>query len=421
MGGSVENTRRTLGAHPGTILAPATDERRATEPDRAVRALIVETGHARGALAAARGLAAAGWTIGVGAPGGRGLASASKAATRSHHVPRPEAGVDAFVAGVRAAIRDGGYEVVFPSGDSELLALSARREEVGAIVPYAPHDVVIRAHDKLELVRAAARAAIATPRTVALTEDGDVEGMTPPYVVKPSLHAPGQGGTVPARLTAFVAHDYESAVRRAAEIRASGTTPLLQELVRGRLMAYSVVADADARAIAYAAQVADAIWPPGSGVSSRARSIPVDPDLLESVGRLLSGLGWFGLAQLQFVAAPGDPPRLIDFNGRFYGSLALAIGAGLNLPAIWAALATRSRSPRLGDATIGVKYVWLEGDIRRALVERRGGLVRDLRDSLRYSRGAVHSVWAADDPRPALRYLANGMGRMAKRIIHQPS
>jgi predicted ATP-grasp superfamily ATP-dependent carboligase len=322
---------------------------------------------------------------------------------------------------VKAAIRDRGYEVVFPSGDSELLALSARREEVRAIVPYAPHDVVIRAHDKLVLVRAAAQAGIATPRTVELTQDRDVDRMTAPYLVKPSLHAPAHGGTAPARLNAFIAHDRESAVRRAAEIRAAGTTPLLQELVRGRLLAYSVVTDAGGGVMGCVAQVADAVWPPGRGVSSRARSIRVDSDLLESVGRLLSRLEWFGLAQLQFIVAPGEPPRLIDLNGRFYGSLALAIGAGVNLPAIWAALATHGSSPRASDARIGVRYVWLEGDVRRALVERRGGLVRDLRDSLRYSRGAVHSVWAADDPRPSLRYLGNAIGRLAKRAIRRPS
>jgi predicted ATP-grasp superfamily ATP-dependent carboligase len=181
-----------------------------------------------------------------------------------------------------------------------------------------------------------------------------------------------------------------------------------------------VVTDANGSVIACTGQVADAVWPPGMGVSSRARSVQVDPDLLGLVRRLLSMLGWFGLAQLQFVAAPGEPPRLIDFNGRFYGSLALAVGAGVNLPAIWAALATGRTPPHSAHPRIGVRYVWLEGDVRRALVERRGGLIRDLRDSLRYSRGAVHSVWATDDPRPSLRYLGTAIGRAAKRAIGRP-
>ena len=381
-----------------------------------MRALIVEPGRARGALTAARALHGAGWTVGIGTPTGRGLACASRATIRSHHVPAPEVDLDAFVEGVNAAIRKGRYEVIFGGGDAEVIGLSARRGDVRAIVPYAAHEVVVRAHDKLQLDRAARAVGLATPHTLKMTED-EVNIPPPPCVVKASLHAPRLGSTGPARLNPVIAYDSSTGAKRAAEIRAAGSVPLRQELVVGALMSYAVVTDLSGNIVARVAQVADPTWPPAVRVSVRARTVEVSSELTKRVGKLLSELGWFGLAQLQFILPPHAEPRLIDFNGRFYGSLALAVRAGVNLPAIWAALATGRASLPPCDATIGIRYQWLEADLRRAVAERRGGLLRDVASCLRFSRGAAQSVWSARDPGPSLHYLGEFSRRLANQAL----
>ena len=381
-----------------------------------MRALIVEPGRARGALTAARALHAAGWTVGVGTPTSRGLASASRATTRSHPVPAPEVDLDAFVEGVNTAIRKGGYEVAFGAGDAEAIGLSARRGDVRAIVPYAAHEAVVRAHDKLQLGRTARAVGLATPHTLEMTE-GELNTLPPPCLVKAAFHAPRLGTRGPARLNPVIAYDSAAAAKRAAEIRAAGSIPLRQEFVAGELMSYAVVRDFAGNFVADVAQVADRTWPPSAGVSSRACTVEVSPELTEGVAKLLSDLGWFGLAQLQFILPPDAEPRLIDFNGRFYGSLALAVGAGVNLPAIWAALATDRPPPALGHATLGVRYQWLEADLWRAVAERRGGLLRDVASCLRFSRGAVQSVWSARDPGPSLHHLGMFSRRFANRAL----
>jgi CelD/BcsL family acetyltransferase involved in cellulose biosynthesis len=152
-------------------------------------------------------------------------------------------------------------------------------------------------------------------------------------------------------------------------------------------------------------------------VSARAHTLPADPRLAEAAQNLLGELGWFGMAQLQFVLPAEGEPCLIDFNGRFYGSLALATASGTNLPAIWAAMATGRTPPTPRGPTLGLRYQWLEGDLQRAVVERRGGLARDLWSCLRYSRGAVHSIWSARDPGPARHYLATLPGRAVRREL----
>ena len=353
------------------------------------KALIVEAGYTRGALAATRALSRAGWTVGVATPTRAGLAGTSRHATHRHPLIPPERDLDGFVRAVNSAVAGKGYQIVFGGGDAEVIALSSRRTEIDAIVPYAPHGAVIRALDKLQLAAAGRNAGLAVPETVEATPER-LRQWPAPLFVKASLHAPLSGHEGPGRFAARPVADRDTALRRMADIRSAGGVPVLQEQIAGRLLAYVVVADHESRVVSRVQQISDRIWPPGAGVSARARTVPVDERVAGRVAALLRELSWFGLAQLQFVVPDDGEPRLIDFNGRFYGSLALAIGAGPNLPAIWAALATGTSilPPELSASAVpGVRYQWLEGDLRRALVERRGGLAADLAGSLRYARG----------------------------------
>jgi hypothetical protein len=102
-------------------------------------------------------------------------------------------------------------------------------------------------------------------------------------------------------------------------------------------------------------------------------------------------------------------------NGRFYGSLTLAVEAGIDFPLLWARLALGHAPPPPNVSTGTVRYQWLEGDLRRAFVERRGGLAADVFDCLRYAPGAVHATWSRADPGPTRALLA----LLARRGFHK--
>lgn len=396
-----------------TAGAPASATQSAPE---APRALVVEPGHTRGALAAVRALAAAGWRVGVASPR-RGPAAVSRHTRRWHRTSPPGAGLDGFVSDLGRALTDGGYQVLLPAADAELLALSLARDRLAAVVPCAAHDRVLRMVDKLRLCEAAHDAGLQTPRTVEATK-GQIARWDPPFLVKASLHAPlpATGGS--ARLEAQIARSRAQAAQRTAQLRELGATPMLQELVQGRLVAHSFVSDGDGSVIASVHQSADGLWPPDLGVSARARVAAADPAISEGVATLARDNGWLGLAQAQFVVGADGVARLIDFNGRFYGSLALALAAGRNLPAIWASVAldgTAGPPDRQSATRSPARYQWLEGDLRRAARERRGGLTRDLLGCLAYSRGAAHAVWRADDPAPSLQSAIAAPGRLLRR------
>lgn len=226
------------------------------------RALIVEDVPTRSALAASRALSRAGWIVGVGSPTRDSLAARSRSTSRWHEVPGPGPDRTGFLDAVRAAVHDGRYELVLVAGDHETMALSVERETLGAQFPYAQHELVVRAFDKLHLTLAAQRVGLQTPTTFAPSRQA-LESASGPFVVKPRLHNMHTLAAA-ARLAGRPAGDVEQALQQINTLRALGSEPLVQELVQGRLIAVSTVADGHGRLLAVVPQEAEHTWPPGA-------------------------------------------------------------------------------------------------------------------------------------------------------------
>ena len=383
---------------------PPTGRTNRFEPQRGggePRALILEDGLCRHVLAAARGLHAAGWTVGLGSPT-RGFTASSRAVDAWHQMPSAETDVSAFLDGVVDAVEEGRYSVVFGARDVEAIALSQLRDEIPALVPYPAHDVVVASFDKLSLAQAARTAGIASP--APMTAINPRMSPTGHVIVKARLHPVLDREGSPPRIEGRPVSSVAARDRRVAEILGAGGLPLVQEHVDGKLMSLAILLGADGAVLARAQQESELIYPPWVGVSVRAATVPIDEYLAERAVQMLRDLGWFGLAQLQFLVPDDGIPRLIDFNGRFYGSLALAVAAGANFPGLWADSAL-GRRVEPADAAPGHRYQWLWGDFRRACIERRGGLVRDLAETAHFAVGATHSVWERHDRSPVAAYL----------------
>src|SRR4051794_35855929 len=152
-----------------------------------MRALLVDQGRDRATLVAVRALTSAGFEVGTGAPG-PSFASLSRHAGTHHLVRECGEDEDGFVADVAAAVRQGGYDIVFCSYEGGLLALSRRREEIApAVWPYPDYEVVRRTFDKLDLFEAATAAGVPVPNTVP-ADEASLAHWQGPVVVKARNH-----------------------------------------------------------------------------------------------------------------------------------------------------------------------------------------------------------------------------------------
>jgi len=377
------------------------------------RVLLVADEHSRGALAAARALGAAGWDVGVATPAARGLLPASRHIRRRHPVAPPGSDLRSLARSLAPVVEQHGYELVLGGGDDWVLALAAGADLLPCAVPHQPYAAVRRAFDKSELAKTAQAVGLAPPRTLALgpTTLNDWDG---PLVVKQRLHVvPGQGGS--ARIETRVFNGPRSARSWCAQLLDEGRPAILQEVVPGGLVALTVLVDASYVPVAAVQQEALRVWPQPAGVSSFAITTAVDADLLNRVVALLAALGLTGLAQVQLLRDAFGALRCIDLNPRTYGSLALAISAGVDLPVLWAAQALgRAHRRALLLGRPGASYQWLEGDLRSAIVSH--GLARGVFAATRAAPGAVHATFARDDLRPAAVHAGLLLGRGVTKV-----
>ncbi len=360
-----------------------------------------------------RELGRAGWIVGIGSSSRFGWAAASRWASHWHHVPPPVGDLGEFIGAINWATEKHGYEVVFGTGDAEVLALSANRERVAPCFPYAPHPCVVRGFDKLDLVEVASKAGLATPITLEASESA-LKDLDLPVVVKSRLHwTPGKLNQE-TRVNAVVAHSRDDALRQAALMRSAGAEPLFLQYVPGSVLSFHALVDEKHEIVSAQVRLTIYKYDSGSGISARAKRVQDADSFAAKVQAFMTEIRWFGLVQLQFLCPDEGEPVLIDFNGRMYGSLELANACGMRAMDTWARLAT-GRSTTPSEMVVGRRYQSLEGDLRRAMAQP--GMkkrIQNVGGCLVEAFGAVHPLGSWSDPLPVLVHMARVPGRALK-------
>jgi predicted ATP-grasp superfamily ATP-dependent carboligase len=158
--------------------------------------------------------------------------------------------------------------------------------------------------------------------------------------------------------------------------------------------------------------------PPTGGVSVVRDSVPLRDDVGRYSEALLGRFGWSGVAMVEFKedAATGIP-YLMEINGRFWGSLQLAIDAGVDFPTLLLGnFDEGGASPSAGSFRSGVRSRWFWGDVdhllwilrapsgyRETNPELPGRMSAILRFLLPWRPGLKYEVLRLSDLRPFLR------------------
>jgi carbamoylphosphate synthase large subunit len=368
--------------------------------------LILCADESTGSLAAVRGLAAAGYrvTVAVGREGT--FAARSRAADGVVRVPDAKDEPAAFVEAVAAAARTLGAAAVLPATEGTLRALTGREQVFGdVVVGTGPPGALDRATDKSLLAALAAEVGLDVPETV----DARSGSVGFPAILKPaaSVSTAGDGTLRSGEATRVASQDeLDAELARLPEDEAW----LLQPYVEGTLAAICGVVW-EGRLVCASHQLSPRIWPPGRGISAFAVTVEPDRDREAAVARLLERIGGSGVFGLQLILA-GGRAYAIDLNPRIYGSLALAIAAGQNLPAIWVDLLL-GREPDVRPYEVGVGYRVEEDDLRAILAAARAGDPGALRGLLPRRR-TVHGVFSLRDPAPFAVTLAKATRRLRR-------
>jgi predicted ATP-grasp superfamily ATP-dependent carboligase len=407
------------------------------------RNVLVTDGEHRAALAVVRSLGHAGHSVYVASPSARSLAGASRYVRGRDMVTDPLAAPDRFADDVCRVIRARGIEIVIPITDPALLALVSRRHDLGdAVLPWPDAERVRQVADKALVIDVARELGVRVPeQRYAENPDEAIDAerhLRFPVVLKPSRSVRESVDGAVARLEVTHASDATVVRARVAELEAAAFPLLVQERIVGPGIGVSCLMW-NGRLVAHFTHRRLRERPPAGGVSVYAESIEPLEGLVEQSATLLRRLDWQGVAMVEYKidAATGEA-YLMEVNGRFWGSLQLAIDAGVDFPALLVAASAGEIGTRDAPSyRAGVRFRWWWGDVDHLLVRLMRSPARLALPPGAPSRFTVVREFIAaglpqrdsdslrrDDPRPFLVDTLDWLGgrfNAAKRAVASPS
>jgi predicted ATP-grasp superfamily ATP-dependent carboligase len=338
--------------------------------------VVVLDGGERAALAVVRSLGQAGYAVHVGAGSSRSLAGGSRWSVSETRLPDPLAGGADYVDAVAALVARTSAAVLIPVTEASALAVLEQRPRFGrTVIPLPELARFRRICDKVEVLRAAERIGIAAParRTVSTRHELDqlIGELHFPVVLKPSRSVSDDTGGIRRKLGvtyALTRSDLEEVLDRLEP----GSFPLmLQERIEGPGVGIFLLRwEGQTRAAFAHRRLREK--PPSGGVSVYRESIPLPEDLLARSEELLAEFDWEGVAMVEYkVDARSGRPFLMEINGRFWGSLQLAIDAGIDFPRLLLGCALGKCDSASPLYRIGVRSRWWWGDFDHLLARMR--------------------------------------------------
>jgi predicted ATP-grasp superfamily ATP-dependent carboligase len=383
---------------------------------------LVTDGDQRPALAIVRSLGRRGTTVLAGEERPASLASASRHCAGRVTYPSPYRAPRAFEAFLLDFVKRERVDVVIPVTDVTTYLVSRIQVSLKChcAVAAPPFEAFEAVSNKQKLLERASACGIPTPRSHVVDGLAALQSLVDridyPAVVKPARSRIRTGAGWIGTSVHYASSKAD--LRRLYEEREylASYPSLIQQRIVGPGLGVFVLFSHGRLLTAFAHRRLRE-KPPSGGVSVLCESVPVDPDLRAQAVRLLKPLGWHGVAMLEYKQdARTGRAFLMEVNGRFWGSLQLAVDAGVDFPYLSFQLAAGGPLKLPDTYTVGIKSRWLLGDLDQLLIrlfERRADLPdgapsvpRSLVEFAQLVRPRVrYDVMRPDDPMPAFREL----------------
>jgi len=263
------------------------------------------------------------------------------------------------------------------------------------------------ARDKWLTMEAARQSGVAIPRTACPDSpqgaDRVAESWDGPAVIKPRESSGSRGlryVTDPAEISAAY-----------REISAAFGPSIIQERIppEGAGLGVSVLMDRDHQPVAAFGHRRLREYPVSGGPSTFCESYR-DEELIRQSIALLKQIEFVGVAMIEYkLDVRTGLPVLMEINPRFWGSLGLAIHAGVNFPLLYHTLVLGGNVTYNSEYSVGVRYRWLLGDFLHFLTKLKQR--RRCPGFFTFPKSGTYYDVVWDDIRPTFGMLAEGVRR----------
>ncbi|HHV79236.1 MAG TPA: ATP-grasp domain-containing protein [Firmicutes bacterium] len=315
-------------------------------------------------------------------------------------------------------------DAVFPvSGNSVYCAARLAADETFRSKVALPELSAIQlANDKAQLNELAKALGIPVPETFHPERQVDLDA--PSQVVQRELQAWARGLTYPAIVKYRygeelhlpthkryrVVRDADEFAKSYLEIHSAQPFPVVQEYLPGEDYGAAVLCDKSSRVVAAFTYKSLRQRPKEGGPTSYAVSQAI-PQLVSSLSKICSALNWYGVAMADFRMGQNAQFKLLEINPRFWGSLALAVEAGVDFPLLYYHLVKRHGeldipAPEQRDGVTIKFFIQDLFAVTQYAKTMPSPLKYALRETLRILSPRIKdAVFKLNDPGPGLAYL----------------
>jgi len=334
--------------------------------------ILVTDGNNRAALAITRSLGREGYEVLVGAERLPCLSSVSRFCSETFLYPDPRKDGQGFTRTILDVIKDKKPDVLLPVTDVTTLVVAENKKILGehCSIPFPDFEVADQAANKFTLTKLAEKLSIPIPRTIYVEKPDGLESALSsckkigyPIVVKPSRSRIRRlNGWIGAGVK--YANDEKELRDIISNGERNGEYPfLLQERIHGEGVGL-FLSIYQGEVVAAFSHCRLREKPPSGGVSVLCESVPMNPLLRRYSEQLLRVLNWHGIAMVEFKRDDRTGEfKLMEINGRFWGSLQLAISSGVNFPSMVVRIAKGEKINPILNYEVGVKNRWFWGDV----------------------------------------------------------
>jgi len=333
---------------------------------------------------------------------------------RKHFLAPSTSRQEIFARAVEKLVKRVKFDAIFPLSEWTLTPLSEDRKNIEPYVnlPIASQNAIQTCLDKDATLELAKKNGVPVPKTInpknTIELKDSAEKIGYPCVVKPRWSVVWTKDCAYSRRAGFVNSPAEM-IAAYEGINRFFPHPLIQEYVPG--VNYSVAALYNhGSARAFCCIKVQRAWPRTGGNSCCRESAPLDSRMKGYAERLLEDMDWHGIAEVEFrLDARDGTPRMMEINPRFWGSLSVAIGAGVDFPYLLYKVAADGDCTAVSGYKVGVKGRYLEQELLylTSLLKNSqsntgsGGNLRMLANWLRlYEPDLFYDLFELDDPLP---------------------
>jgi predicted ATP-grasp superfamily ATP-dependent carboligase len=351
------------------LASPVPDSKLSLRARPTLEKVLILDGNTRSALAATRSLGRKGVPVVVADEVRKTLSGASKYCGEVFAYPAPAKDPEAFIRALKTACCERNIRVVLPMTEISTATILSRRDQLGRWeLPFPDFQAFDTITDKWKLFKLAQQLNISVPKTHFV---GNLDGLADiyhelqfPVVLKPHrsmIHSQGRWTSVSVK---YVSSPRELE-QTTAQYECFRRHPfLIQEYISGEARGIFALYDRGKPAVFFAHRRLREN-PPSGGVSVLSESIEPHPEARRMAQRILDDVGWHGVAMVEFKISSNGTPYLMEVNGRFWGSLQLAVDAGVDFPWLLYQMARGKELDPVKEYAIGVRCRWLLGDLAR--------------------------------------------------------